>query len=365
MKLFYFFLIPLFLLGACSKKNESKETTTTNLSSTVVSNLSTVSAGFSPTSLASSSTSSVVQPQSEVCSDSDGFAVCQSNLIREYLKIGKEMVDLLSTITGSIGTSLGNLPDGASGTSSDGAIQYSKVSSSVWSVLAKGASGASQAYFSINESVYTLKLDNSVAASNPTALQAEATVNYTDANNWSVDVFFSNTDCNSADVGQPSKASIKITKANGLWTGKAMLYQPRWEAPGQTLTCSTAAGTSEITMFTDFIGNDTSTKAALYLIPATVSDLSGSLPASTIGSYDLMDFCANFSSSCGGSGQPTTGFLAAYPNNWCTTGPGAAPNWGNNCTDNAPVAAAAFGASADWIVPSVLKTKSVTLPTNL
>ncbi len=353
------FTLTLSLLVGCQKKEEPA---TENIASGVVSNLSNVSANYTPTSLDSVNSSSVHQA-SDPCAGVNDFAVCQSNLIREYLRIGKNTVDTLAQLANSIGGSLGQVPDGNSGTSNDGKVSWNRTTSTVWSVLARGLSGNPLAHFSINGNVYSLKMDANQDENNPRAQQFEATVTYSDANNWTVDIFSSNLVCDPNDVGAPSKARVVLTKANGLWSGKAMLYMPRWQSPGTTLTCATAYGLpgSEITLYTDFVGNDTSTKAALYLIPATEN--TAGLPG--IAGFDLPDFCTNFATSCDGPGEPTALMLAAYPNNWCTTGAGTSPTWGNNCNTNAPVNAAAFSSAALWTTPSQLKARTVTVPPTL
>lgn len=359
-RIFIFALITTLLLTNCQKKEE--EAPRENIAAGVVSNLSTISASYTPTSLDSANASGVVI-KSDPCAGVTDFAVCQSNLIREYLQIGKNVVDTLSQLANSIGSALGKLDDGSTGTSNDGKISWNKSSSTVWSILTYGTGGNSVAYFSVNGGVYTLKMNANNDESDPKDQLLEATVTFNSADDWSVDVFFSNSVCDTGDVGSPSKAHIKLTKSSGLWAGKAMLYVPRWASPGTTLTCATAAGLpgSEITLYTDFVGNDTSTKAALYLIPATEN--TAGIPA--IASYDLPDFCTNFASSCGGMGEPTAGALAAYPNNWCTTGAGTSPTWGDNCNTNAPVNAASFSSAALWTTPADLKVKSVTLPPSL
>lgn len=361
MKIYLCLFVITLLTLSCSKKAD-ETASSSNIATAVVSNLTNISANYNPNSLDSATSfvdSNGVQVYADPCQGVTDFAICQSNLIREYLKIGKNTVDTLAELAGAIGGALGQVPDGNAGTSEDGKISWSKTSSSVWSILSRGTLSQSEAYFSVNDTTYTLKIDQSVDVADPSPMQAEATVTYTDENNWSVDVFFSNTDCSATDVGAPSKVQIKVARTNGLWTGKAMLYAPRFEAPGETVTCGTSAGTHEIAMYTDFVGNDTSTKAALYLIPAATASLA------TIGNFDLMDFCTNFASYCGGAGEPTGGFLASYPNNWCTTGPGTNPTWGDNCTSNTDVSGASFSNSTDWVMPNALKVKTTTLPTSL
>lgn len=353
-------IISIFM--SCKKKEEST-TVNSNIASQVVTNLSQVSSNFTPTSLSSASSQNLSQA-SDPCASTTDWAICQSNLIREYLKIGKSSVETITQLVSSIGGALGQIPDGNSGTSENGKISWSKSNSGAWSVISRGTNNASNAYISISSNVYTLKVDNSVSENSPTNWKVEASVTYTDSETWDVTVFVSNTDCNSSDVGAPSKATIYVSKANGLWSGKAMLYSPRWKKPNVTVTCNgTAAGTYEIAMYTDFVGNNTSTKAALYLIPASVSSLTNSNSST----YSINNFCTNFSDACGVTGGPTSSYFTTngIQNNWCTTGANTSPTWGNNCSSNASVSSASYSSDSIWIAPATLKLKDVTLPTSL
>ena len=343
------------------KKNET--TADSNISSQVVSNLSVISSSYTPASLSSNSSASTAL-SSDPCAGVTDFAVCQSNLIREYIRIGKDSVDNISSIASQIGSALGQIPDGNSGTSPDGKVSWNKTSSDVWSILSRNASNGSIAYFSVNNGVYSLKINENNDETNPQDHQIEATITFNGASDWTVDIYFGNGVCDPLKVSDPSKAHLIVSKSNGLWTGKAMLYVPRWQSPGASApTCSTAAGASDIAMYTDFVGNDESAKAALYLIPSTESVVGNITDAN----YSLPHFCSLFPSSCaGGAGQlANSNALNAYPNNWCTTGAGTTPTWGNSCPSNTAVTSASYLNSANWVAPSVLKTYSVTMPTTL
>lgn len=354
-RLFVLTISALSFLFFTSCKKAEQTAPSANIATAFVTNLNVISAGFTPTSLQSNAPASV-GAQSDPCAGVTDFAVCQSNLIREYLKIGKSAVDSLSQLASAIGGALGEVPDNNSGTSANGKISWNKTSSTVWSILNRGNANATVSYFSVNGGVYTLKVDKNNAITDAADQQVEATVNFTDSDNWSVDVYFGNKVCDATKPKDPSKAHIKLTKAAGIWSGKAMLYVPRWESPGTTVNCSTTG--SEIAMYTDFVGNNTSTKAALYLIPTSNA-------TTTYTNFDLPNFCTNFTSSCGGSGQPTTGLLSGYLNNWCTTGAGTPPQWNNNCTSNTTVSGASFSSAANWTTPAALKVKTVTMPTSL
>jgi hypothetical protein len=227
-------------------------------------------------------------------------------------------------------------------------------------VLVRGTGGNTAAYFSVNNGVYTLKVDKNFDEEEPADQQIEAIVTYVSAASWTVDVFFGNNVCDPAKPKDPSKAHIILSKGSGLWTGKAMLYVPRWEAPGTTVSSCSPSSPAEVTLYTDFVGNDASTKAALYIYPATEAAMG------TVANFDIPDFCTNFATSCdGGLGELTPSIVDDYPNNWCTTGAGTAPTWGNNCTSNSVVSAASYSNASLWTPPVSLKNKSVSLPPSL
>lgn len=346
-------ILSLALINNCKKKEEAAPPTDV-LGAQVGTNLSVVAAGMIPAPLATLSSSSVTQ-QADPCANTNDFAVCQSNLIREYLKIGKSTVTTISSIVTAAGNALGGIADGSSGTSADGKISWNKGSSSSWSILAKGANSAPYLYVSVANNVYTLKVDASVAETNPSSFKAEATVTFTDDATWDVDVFFYNDSCSSSDPTAPSRINIKIAKANGLASGKSMIYAPRWKKANATVTCS--SGGSALAMYTEFVSNDTSAKANLYLAPA---DASFSSPST----WDLIKVCTNFTGVCDVTGGPGSSGLtqAAFGNPFCTTGSGATFN--NSCPTNAAVNSAAFSGTS-WVNPSTLSTKTVTVPSSL
>ncbi len=355
----------VIVFASCKK---SETTTSSNIATEVVQNLETISANYTPDSLADNSSSSVaanasIQSSDDPCEGVTDFAVCQSNLIRAYIRVGKGAVNTLSGMAAQIGSALGEVPDGNAGTSADGKISWNKTSSDVWSVISRNDSNATVAYFSVNNGVYSLKVDANNSDDNPEDKQLEATVTYNSSSDWSVDVYFGNNECDATDVTDPSKIRVRMSKVSGLWTGKAMVYVPRWQTPGGSApTCSTTSGTNDIAMYTEFVGNHTSTKAALLMVPST-ENTTGDL---TSANYSLPQFCSNFPAACGaGPGQVPPTFLNTYTNNWCTTGPGTNPTWGDDCTSNSAVSGASYSASSEWVVPSLLKVYSVTMPTSL
>lgn len=74
--------------------------------------------------------------------------------------------------------------------------------------------------------------------------------------------------------------AYRLERTSGNWKGKAMLYFGRWDSPSASVTCATSSPPA-IAMYTDFVGDDASTKAALYMIPHNNADLS------SISNFDL------------------------------------------------------------------------------
>ena len=161
------------------------------------------------------------------------------------------------------------------------------------------------------------------------------------------------------DPNAPSKVQVKVSKSGDMWNGKAMVYTPRWDDVAG-VDCNTTAGVHELTMYTDFVGNNDATKAGLYLIPATES----SLATPDIENYALTEACTNFTSLNVG---PFCADLASanWGNFWCTTAPTAEPTWNNACTAYPTVSAASFSAASEWVEPATLKAYSITFPTSL
>lgn len=340
---------------ACAPADKG-DSATPNLTTAAALNLKTVAADFTPSSLTTTQTSSRWALRSDPCEGITNFAICQSRLIRAYLRLGRSMVTVLANFVENTGDSIGEIPDGNTGTSQNGVVSWNKVDATHWSLLVRGAGLVPQAYVAVAGTTYGMKIDNSLATL-PTNLRIDTQVTFTSASDWSVDLFVDNADCDPADPGAPTRAHIKLTKANGLWTGKAMLYFARWEAPNETLSCSTPSPPS-IAMYTDFVGNEISTRAALYLIPASNNDLSA------ISSFGLTNFCTHFASACATAGLSNS-LLASYGNPWCTPGPTTAPTWNDSCSTNTAVNAASFSLPANWVTPATLSTKVVVIPASL
>jgi hypothetical protein len=131
----------------CDKKKDSSSGSSTNVTSIVTMNLQQVQTGFTPDSIAVSSSSTMnsnskmgidlksVTAQANLCANISFFE-CQSILVKLYFAIGKSMVGTTAQLVANIGSQVGQLTDGATGTvtSTDGSsISYSKTDATVGS----------------------------------------------------------------------------------------------------------------------------------------------------------------------------------------------------------------------------------------
>ena len=329
---------------------------TTNITSAMSDNLSLINSGFIPSSFQ-------MTRQNNPCSGVTDFAVCQANSAQQYLNSGKTAIALMISLSNTLGQTLGDIADGNSGTTTDGKISWNKTSSEVWSVLQKGTGGNSVTYLSANSGIYSIKYSGGFSETDPRDLQIEAVFNFISTGNWSANIFYADNSCATTQPNAPSKTHVKLTRSavgNGVWTGKAMYYFPRWQSPGAAaVTCNLPVASSEATLYSDFVGNSVSTKAAIYVIPPAVTTLT------TASTYSLPSFCTYFSSSCGATNQPTAGSLSVNPNNYCTQASPASLIWNDSCLSNSAIGPASFASESLWTAPSDLKSMTVTVPTSL
>lgn len=363
--LFYLVLFAV-ITTACGGNNDGGSSTQNTTTTVVSNNLQNISNNFTPSSLDYSS--SINKPNTfmyqksngDPCEGLDLFA-CQPVLLRLYLDMGQMFLDSAREIVSEIGTNIGDVPDGGSGTASEGdeTIDYSKTSSTDFSILMK-KSGSPAGYVDVNGNQYTILLDlaNMPDDSGNSDMQTgkvEIDVTYTDDATWSITVFIAGMACQANDPRAPERVSIQISRANGLWTGKAMLYNGRWFSgisDTSTPSCEIAESDAiSMNMYTDFVGNNTASKVSVYMMSRTKSDLS-----------DITDFGMDNLSTNFGIPFDTSN----YGNPFCNSASDLTALWDNDCSSiDTTVGAASYGASSDWIVPSIFYQQTITIPTAL
>ncbi len=354
-------------LAACNKKDDKSSKNTTNITSSVTANLQEIQTSFTPNSMSGSSTTlqgvdfKTLTAGAGHCTGLDFFQ-CQSVLVKLYFDIGKSMVGTAAQLVSGIGSQLGQLADGASGsatTNDGGTVEYTKTSANVFSVLAKNASGTPDLYLAVNENIYTMKFDLKTLNTTSTEdVKLEVTINYTSANVWSIDLYMINSTCDTEDPGAPARIKIILSRNDTLWTGKAMLFHPHWN-PLTTPVCTDTL--TPLAMYTDFVGSNTATKGSLYLIPGANNNLS------TMSSLEFDDFCSNFPEACvNGGGSIPNALPVNYPNSFCSIAAGVSPTFDSDCSStDTTVSAASYSSATQWITPSDLSALAITLPSAL
>lgn len=349
------------MLAQCGSisSNNSSSSSSSSTTSTVTSNIQTVQNDMAPDSLnytqnaAASVSAAKVGSSGNPCENAADLFDCQPILLQLYMQIAQGMVGAVRTIIDGVGTAMGTVADGSSGSATWGttSVQYSKTTSTDYSILVLGTGSTPVGYVDVSSNVYTVKMDlSNIDDDGGNSGQIQATITYTDANTWSIVFFLTGMACSESDVAAPERIHIQVAKAGGLWIGKAMLYNPRWYGNG--LTCSTTPtdGTS-MNFYTDFVGDDTAAKAKVYMMQRNKSSLDD------IASYGMDSIGSNFG---GGSG------VSAYANPFCNPAGTLDALWINDCTSrDAAVGAAAFGASTDWITPYNFYQLSITIPSSL
>ncbi len=260
------------------------------------------------------------------------------------------------SIVGQIGTSLGQLPDGATGTftgESNESGTYSKTDSDTFWILMKiGATNA--AYLAVDGGSYTLELDGAAIGS-PQGGKYASTVSFTDSTNWTITTTIAGTSCSTSEPRGPQNLQLKVSKAGSLWTGKAMIYAPRWAIWNPEPTCSSTPTTdTSFNMYSDFVADNTVAKMNVYTAKSDKT---------AIASYPIAQFCTEYSSLCTGGvfGAETP---ASYLNPVCVTASSGTANWNSNCSAQdaaSTVSAASFGSSSDWIQPNEFQNYSITV----
>lgn len=334
-------------------------TDSTATTSTVVTNLGTVSSNLAPDSLnytqnaAASVSAAKVEEGGNPCVEADDLFDCQPILLQLYVNMAKNVLDVVTAIISGAGTEMGDLEDGASGTATEGTteIQYSKTTDTDYSVLLSENS-TPVGYIDVNGNIYTVKMDLSNMPEDDTGGtvgQIQATVTYTDANTWSIVFFLAGMSCSEDDVAAPERVEIQVDKAGGLWTGKAMLYGPRWVGSDSLNCSSTATDDTSMNFYTDFVGNDTAAKASVYMMQRDKNSLD-----------DIADYGMD------AIGESFGGDTSAYANPFCNPAGTLDALWGNNCSGlDTTISAADYSASTNWVTPYDFYQLEVTLPSSL
>jgi hypothetical protein len=242
----------------------------------------------------------------------------------------------------------------------------------------KTAAGTSAGYINVAGTVVTVKMSfaDLIAAGAETDATAignlEGTMDYTDANNYSVTVELSGMPCNAdIDISAPKNMKVIVTKTAGLWKGYSMLYHPRFGRSDRTgYTCDTVeSDTTGRAIYSNFVGDATAAKVNVYMMYRTLADVS-----TLTTNYGLDQICGFdnniFADACGSTGpggiNPSSK-MATFHNSFCNPALNLIATWGETCSEIAPTVSAAAFPTDLWITPATLTTldTAFTIPTSL
>ncbi len=381
----------LLLAISCKKEeddvNSSEET---SFATETVNKLESIGNGYIPNSLSSGSASSspafdlksmqsskpLYADNGDPCEGTDLYG-CQSRLLKLYIWHSKFLFMASALYLKVLALHVGHLPDGSNGTiiTNDGVtIKYSKVSNTEFDFLALTSSGAFlDAHIAGGE--YTLKLDNNNSPeSNGDQSRLEVEASYTNDTTWTVTSTIINDVCDVSDVRAPNRIRVIMSRDSSLYTGKAMLYSPRWAYFNPDPTCSSPIDDDHtMNLYTDFVAESSAAKVNVYMMKRDVSaeTFIGEIDTSS-DAYSMGNLCnsyyANFNLGFGDAAacDSTFNFSTTYPNPFCTTSPFVPPVWGSDCNGiNNTVRDALFGSTADWSAPDMFYTETISLRTEI
>ncbi|MCP4753223.1 MAG: hypothetical protein GY866_20220, partial [Proteobacteria bacterium] len=306
------------------------------------------------------------------CAETDLWG-CQAILVKLYIDFSNQLFDMSLTFLNELAANLGNLQAGDSGTFNTGdgvMIHFSKTSETQWDFLAVTELGTCLD-MSVNDNNYTMKVGFSNDPDNTENIASlELQVSYVNDTNWIVNSSMIGGQCSSDDVQAPERIKVIMSRSGSQYTGKAMLYSPRWAYFSSDPTCASAIDDDHsMTLYTDFVANDSAAKAKVYMMKRNVADLS------SIGTYAMANLCDFYYDNFGQDNSAncvsllnTAGWDPTdYANPFCTTGTQAGDtNWSDDCTGtDATIAAAAYGSAALWATPSAYYQQTITLRTAL
>lgn len=349
MRIVFLALAIVGVAFACAPKKK-EDPATTILTEKSSANLQKISLAFLPDSMK-------LTLGNNPCQGMAGIVDCQTVFMRLYLQTAKTTLELLQGIVADIGTRIGPIADGATGTyaGADGQTgEYTKTNADTYTVLIK-KNGVNAVYVSVNGATYRMKVDWALVAPDQGITGVyQFDIDYTGEEQWSVLTSGYGTSCDSSSVRQPQSFRVKMSRDGSLWRGKGMAYAPRWAVFNPDPTCATTpTDANGMALYADLVGDAAATKYSFSTLKRTRG-------TADIATTPISAFCTEFSSLCTG-GNFSGETPASYSGFVCTV-PSGARTWGSSCaSQSATVAAASFGPTEDWTAPSDLAALTLTV----
>ncbi len=375
----------IFMVGCDEKPKDDGSVAKQDAAlSALASNLNDVDNEFVPESLKvsnsqSKSQSKLVQgktKEDDICEDGELFD-CQPKLLKFYVKTARETFRFSRKLILDIAHNMGSAPDGSSGVIKlkDGiTVEYNKKSFLKFDLLLK-EKGQSIGYISVKNGEYDIRLDMDVIdKANPDSNGGlfEIAVKFTDRKHWQTNLHITNTHCDESDPSDPEALRIEVNRNDTTWVGQSTIYSPRATIDKATVSCSSPVDDSTaIVMYTDFVGNSTATKSALYMMRRNETS------TAQINEYGIDGLCTKYPDLCQSlglqlgyaanvAGTEVANYLGQFSNPFCVQHGSSDVIWNSDCSSSsAEVGSASFRANSDWITPSDFYQMSVELPDSL
>lgn len=356
----------------CDKKEEETEETPATTAETPAAfsteststNIATVESGMIPGSLAVPTTG--LKLEGNPCAGTDGFFDCQPNLLKVYLGMGKNMVGMVSQIVENIGPGLEKLGVGAKGSLeiTDGdefnKVEYDITSATEYKILLHAVAGPAL-YLDVADKRYEIiaNLDNMPDSDKGGILRSVIT--YTDDTHFNVETAMATDDCDPNDVRAPGNFSMVISRAGDVWTGKSMLFMPRWATQGDPTCDMEPTDTTKMGFYTDFVADDDLATASIYFIPYTATSLAA------IEDYAVSKVCDNWSGLCnGGYGFGDPNPVSSYGNAFCIDRAADDTTWNTTCDSSVTaIATPTYSSASLWKLPTELESPGLEIPESL
>jgi hypothetical protein len=210
--------------------------------------------------------------ENDPCKDSDGFLDCQPTLVKLYLEMGKRAIGEVSSVLAEFKEFTEEI-DGNTGTieTDNGQIVYEILAEDRIEFKTSNKEGEQETHFLLDgDNIHFAASDSKGESKDLTVVNLELQ----DDSNWEIQTMNFMNECDADDWRAPTRINIVVRRSGDVWQGKAMMYNPLWQAQSCSDIPSEA---TEMNIYTDFVGEDAMSTASVYMLKSSVTDLSESM----------------------------------------------------------------------------------------
>jgi hypothetical protein len=308
----------------------------------------------------------VAQREGENPCEGLGLIACQPNLLKVYLANAQRSVGTVQNFLSQISSAMSRISvpgEGSINVPMNGqtmTILYKATTRTKYSLLFKNVSTPILS-FKADDKHYVMTMRTGKNGSSDPAQQFVMVIDisYQSPEEFHVETKFHQMPCTTDDTRAPNNYVSVIDVADGVWKGKAMMMSYTWlgGSGDSGPLCSDDPSTSGMSIYTDFVADDSYASASLYMMPWDVATVEA-LVASPVRA-----FCTTFSGKCS-DGVAFGSSISSLGSIFCISRASGAASWTGPCTSSssADVASGSFGDASDWIVPDVLRGIDPELP---